>query len=88
MGSGQYTNLHLLQVNGYSHQAPITFYTQKQEDMAPGMESGGFNSRFVGSLSQNVTCHNGTAGNSGLLINTGIPFGIDCERCHAPAAFM
>ena len=82
---------HLLQVNGYLYQAPITFYTQKQEwDMAPGM-SGGFNSRFGRVIeSECVTCHNGLPEQVEGSVNkyTGIPLGIDCERCHGPAAFM
>jgi hypothetical protein len=29
VGSGQHTNSHIININGYLHQAPITFYTQK-----------------------------------------------------------
>lgn len=29
IGSGQHTNSHLININGYIYQAPITFYTQK-----------------------------------------------------------
>ncbi|HAE14633.1 MAG: tetratricopeptide repeat protein [Chitinophagales bacterium] len=89
IGSGQHTNSHLLQVNGYLYQAPITFYTQKQEwDMAPGM-SGGFNSRFGRVIeSECVTCHNGLPEQVAGSVNkyTGIPLGIDCERCHGPGS--
>ncbi|MBK6731475.1 MAG: hypothetical protein IPG60_11120 [Bacteroidetes bacterium] len=60
MGSGQHTNSHMLLINGYLYQAPITFYTQKQQwDLAPGME-GGFNSRFSRIIeSECLACHNG-----------------------------
>ena len=46
VGSGQHTNSHIIEENGYLHQAPITFYTQKGKwDLAPGYEDG-HNNRF------------------------------------------
>ena len=46
VGSGQHTNSHLMNVNGYVYQAPMTFYTQKKKwDLPPGFENG-FSSRF------------------------------------------
>jgi len=46
VGSGQHTNSHMLNINGYLYQAPLTFYTQKKTwDLPPGFENG-FNSRF------------------------------------------
>ena len=39
VGSGQHTNSHIIDENGYIFQAPITFYTQDRKwDMAPGFE--------------------------------------------------
>src|SRR5690606_30693278 len=36
VGSGQQTNSHLINVNGYNYQAPFTFYTQdKRWDLPP-----------------------------------------------------
>lgn len=89
VGSGQHTNSHMLLVNGYLFQAPITFYTQKQKwDLAPGME-GGFNSRFSRIIeSECLACHNGlpqpVAGSVNKYVK--IPQGIDCERCHGPGS--
>ncbi len=87
IGSGQHTNSHLLQVNGYMYQAPITFYTQKQQwDLAPGM-SGGFNSRFSRVIeAECMTCHNGLPELVSGSVNkyAKVPTGIDCERCHGP----
>ncbi|MEZ5013098.1 MAG: tetratricopeptide repeat protein [Chitinophagales bacterium] len=87
VGSGQHTNSHMIDVNGYIYQAPITFYTQKQEwDMAPGMEDG-FNARFSRVIEfECMNCHNGYpepvigSVNKYQLVKTGI----DCERCHGP----
>ena len=89
IGSGQHTNSHMLNINGYVFQAPITFYTQKQQwDLAPGMEMG-FNSRFSRIITAEcMTCHNGlpemVAGSTNKY--TKVPNGIDCERCHGPGS--
>jgi len=89
IGSGQHTNSHLLQINGYLYQAPITFYTQKQKwDMAPGMEAG-FSSRFSRMIeAECMTCHNGLPKLVAGSVNKyeKIPTGIDCERCHGPGS--
>ncbi|MEK9600391.1 MAG: tetratricopeptide repeat protein [Bacteroidota bacterium] len=87
VGSGQHTNSHLMERNGYIYQAPITFYVQKQKwDLAPGFE-GGNNSRFSRILnSECISCHNSMPK---LEDNSQYKFmsmgnGIDCERCHGP----
>ena len=87
VGSGQHTNSHLFNNNGYIFQAPITFYVQKQKwDLAPGFENGN-NSRFSRILnSECISCHNSMPtlkGNSDFEF-TSIGKGIDCERCHGP----
>lgn len=89
IGSGQHTNSHLIERDGYLYQAPITYYTQEGRwDLAPGFD-GGHNTRFERPIeSECITCHNGHS-----LHRTGsrnayeaIPAGIDCERCHGPGA--
>ncbi len=87
IGSGQHTNSHIFEVNGYLYQAPITFYTQKGKwDLAPGFEEGA-SSRFARVIqSECMTCHNGypdfvpNSQNKYISLKTGI----DCERCHGP----
>lgn len=85
IGSGNHTNSHLVNFNGFIYQAPITFYTQKQKwDMAPGFEKG-FNSRFDRIIAHEcMTCHNAmpesVKGSENLYKS--VPNGIDCERCH------
>lgn len=89
VGSGQHTNSHLTFTNGYLHQAPITFYTQKGKwDLAPGFEKG-HNSRFSRKIElECITCHNAypefVEGSLNKYAN--IPLGIDCERCHGPGS--
>ncbi|MCD6011188.1 MAG: hypothetical protein K0Q79_1050 [Flavipsychrobacter sp.] len=89
VGSGQHTNSHIFDVNGYLFQAPITFYTQKRRwDLAPGFEKGA-SSRFNRLIQlECMSCHNAYpdfVSNSENKYNT-VMTGIDCERCHGPGS--
>jgi tetratricopeptide (TPR) repeat protein len=89
IGSGQHTNSHLINTNGYVNQAPMTFYTQKGKwDLPPGFENGK-NSRFSRLIGlECMSCHNAypdfVSGSENKF--TKIPDGIDCERCHGPGS--
>ncbi len=88
IGSGQHTNSHIYEINGYLHQAPITFYTQKGVwDLAPGNEKE--NTRFERKIeAECITCHNGYPEQVAGSLNkyTAVKQGIDCERCHGPGS--
>lgn len=89
VGSGQHTNSHIFEVNGYTCQAPITYYTQKGKwDLAPGFEKG-TSSRFSRMIQMEcMSCHNGLPefvhNSENKYLN--IKQGIDCERCHGPGS--
>ncbi|NCX95029.1 MAG: pilus assembly protein TadD [Chitinophagia bacterium] len=89
VGSGQHTNSHIIDQNGYLYQAPITFYTQKHRwDLAPGFERGE-NTRFKRMIElECMSCHNAypqlIEGSVNKYAN--VPLGIDCERCHGPGS--
>ena len=87
VGSGQHTNSHIIDINGYIYQAPITFYTQEGKwDLAPGFRAGE-NLRFTRALnSECITCHNHfpTPVEGSLNKFSYMPSGIECERCHGP----
>jgi tetratricopeptide (TPR) repeat protein len=89
VGSGQHTNSHIINTNGYLHQAPITFYAQKHQwDLAPGFERGG-SSRFDRKIElECITCHNGYPSFVQESLNkyNEVKLGIDCERCHGPGS--
>ncbi len=89
VGSGQHTNSHIININGYLHQAPITFYTQKGKwDLAPGFEKG-MNSRFDRKIElECISCHNGypELAEGSLNKYNNVSLGIDCERCHGPGS--
>ncbi len=86
VGSGQHTNSHILDNNGYIYQAPITYYTQEERwDMAPGFR--GDNIRFDRWLSAEcITCHNHLPKpiEGAMHKYESMPQGIECERCHGP----
>jgi tetratricopeptide (TPR) repeat protein len=87
IGSGQHTNSHLIERNGFVYQAPLTWYSQKKQwDLPPGFEKGR-NSRFTRIINEEcMSCHNAMP-----KMEDGTDFqfktigkGIDCERCHGP----
>jgi len=86
VGSGQHTNSHIVDFNGYVYQAPITYYTQeKRWDLAPGFDE--LNERFDRFLTAEcITCHNHYPQLVEGSINkyAQMPRGIECERCHGP----
>jgi len=87
VGSGQHTNSHILNRNGYLYQIPMTFYTQEGKwDLPPGFEKG-FNSRFSRKIGlECMSCHNSypsfIKGSENKYSE--VPTGINCERCHGP----
>ncbi|MEO6169268.1 MAG: tetratricopeptide repeat protein [Chitinophagales bacterium] len=85
VGSGQHTNSHIWQANGYLYQAPLTFYTQKGIwELPPGFEDG-LNTRWNRIISiECMNCHNmypqfDTASENKFV---SVKNGIECERCH------
>jgi tetratricopeptide (TPR) repeat protein len=87
IGSGQHTNSHIQNINGYLHQMPMTWYSQKKHwDLPPGFEDG-FNTHFTRKIGlECMTCHNAypafELGSENKF--KAVPLGIDCERCHGP----
>ena len=87
IGSGQHTNSHLIETNGYLYQAPLTYYTQDSIlDFPPGFDNDQ-NTRFARKMGlECVACHNAypdfVLGSENKYQH--IPHGIDCERCHGP----
>lgn len=89
VGSGQHTNSHIMSVNGYLYQMPLTWYAQDGKwDLPPGFADGN-NSRFDRPIPEAcMTCHNAMPefipGSENKFGH--VPAGIDCERCHGPGA--
>ena len=89
VGSGHHTNSHIMDVNGYLYQMPLTWYVQEGKwDLPPGFE-GPNNSRFDRPIPLKcMTCHNAmpeyVEGSENRYLS--VPHGIDCERCHGPGS--
>lgn len=87
VGSGQHTNSHIMNVNGYLYQMPMTWYAQDGHwGLAPKFD-GGNNYRFSRPITEPcMTCHNALPdfeeGSENKFLS--VPHGIDCERCHGP----
>jgi tetratricopeptide (TPR) repeat protein len=89
IGSGQHTNSHLTEINGYLYQMPLTWYAQQGKwDLPPGFENGR-NVRFSRAIEMEcMSCHNAIPKLEEGSLNkfVSIPDGIDCERCHGPGS--
>jgi tetratricopeptide (TPR) repeat protein len=89
IGSGQHTNSHIHNSNGYLYQMPMTFFSQKKQwDFPPGFENG-FNTHFNRKIGlECMSCHNAlpdfVKGSENKF--NGVPEGINCERCHGPGS--
>ena len=89
IGSGQHTNSHIRNSNGYLYQMPMTFFSQKKKwDFPPGFENG-FNSHFNRKIGlECMSCHNAfpdfVEGSENKF--NAVPEGINCERCHGPGS--
>jgi len=89
IGSGHHTNSHMININGFVYQAPLTFYTQEARwDLPPGFKKG-LQARFDRPIKfECMTCHNGLPalayGSENKYLS--VPSGIACERCHGPGA--
>ncbi len=89
IGSGQHTNSHIYEENGFLYQVPVTWYAQEGRwDLAPG-----FQHRARSPFDRPITlecmaCHNGVPrfekGSENRF--SFVPGGIGCERCHGPGS--
>jgi tetratricopeptide (TPR) repeat protein len=87
IGSGNNTRSYLSQINGRMVEMPVTWYAKKAIwDMSPGYDKNNF--RFSRPIIQKcMTCHNSFVEFNPYSINqinSQLPLGIGCERCHGP----
>ena len=90
VGSGQHTNSHIYEENGYLYQIPVTWYAQDEKwDLAPKFQKVGNNYRFGRVITDEcMACHNAqpefVAGSENRF--DFVPEGINCEKCHGPGS--
>ncbi|NND69993.1 MAG: tetratricopeptide repeat protein [Rhodothermales bacterium] len=88
VGSGQHTNSHIYEENGFLYQMPLTWYSQDGKwDLPPKYRQ--VNYRFSRPIPLAcMTCHNAVSGFRPESENRydHVPLGIDCEKCHGPGS--
>jgi lipoprotein NlpI len=89
VGSGQHTNSHIREENGYLYQLPLTWYAQTAEwGLPPGFD-GGDSFRFNRPVTEQcMACHDGPSDYAPVSENrfSNVPHGIECENCHGPGS--
>ncbi len=89
IGSGHFTRSYIVEIDGFLHESPITWYTsRKQWDMSPGYDSRqhwGFERAATFNC---VHCHSGRAEPAGGSVHrmTFHEKSIGCENCHGPGS--
>ncbi|MBO6574488.1 MAG: tetratricopeptide repeat protein [Rhodothermales bacterium] len=89
VGSGQHTNSHIREENGYLYQIPVTWYAQDAKWSLPPGFDGGDSFRFDRPITdQCMACHDGPSDFAPASENrfSNIPHGIECENCHGPGS--
>jgi predicted CXXCH cytochrome family protein len=89
IGSGNFTRSYLVEVDGFLHESPVTWFTSRQSwDMSPG-----YNFPQHWSFERPITigclsCHAGRVEQSGSEGQnlTILEQAIGCERCHGPGS--
>ena len=90
VGSGQHTNSHIYEENGYLYQIPVTWYAQDAKwGLAPKFQKSGNNYRFGRVITDEcIACHNAqpvfVPGSENRFED--VPLGINCEKCHGPGS--
>ena len=89
VGSGQHTNSHIYEENGFLYQVPVTWYAQDGIwDLAPGFQHRSRSPFDRPITSECMACHNGVPqfekGSENRFLY--VPSGIGCERCHGPGS--
>lgn len=89
VGSGNFSRSYLVEVDGFLHESPITWYTSKQKwDMSPGYDYAGHSS-FERPINLTcLACHAGRVEPAGEAVHRMIfhEKAIGCESCHGPGS--
>ncbi len=88
IGSGHFSRSYLVEVDGFLHESPITWYASKNAwGMSPGYDSPrhlGFERPIISAC---LACHVGSLESSGTVNRIAIlDKAIGCESCHGPGS--
>ncbi|MFO0803148.1 MAG: tetratricopeptide repeat protein [Gemmataceae bacterium] len=89
IGSGNFTRTYIVEVDGFLHESPITWYSQKKRwDLSPGYDAPSHSSFERGITMECLACHAGRVepvGDSISRLNI-VEQSIGCESCHGPGS--
>jgi hypothetical protein len=88
IGSGHYCRSYLVEVDGFVHESPITWYTAKQKwDMSPGYDAPRHWSFERPARVGCLACHAGQVAVGDTVHKAALPEkAIGCESCHGPGS--
>jgi hypothetical protein len=88
VGSGHFSRTYVVEVDGFLHESPITWYESKHDwGMSPGYDNPrhvGFERPIIGAC---LSCHSGALDTSGTVNRIAVvEKAIGCESCHGPGS--
>jgi predicted CXXCH cytochrome family protein len=89
VGSGHFTQSYLVEVDGFLHESPITWYTSKQKwDVSPGYDKPSHAGFERPATAECLACHAGRVEvNNGTVHQLAFQEkAIGCENCHGPGS--
>jgi Flp pilus assembly protein TadD len=88
IGSGHFSRTYLIEVDGFLHESPITWYASKQKwDMSPGYDASQNWGFERAAEIRCVACHTGNVEEAGAVHRmTFHEKAIGCENCHGPGS--
>ncbi len=88
VGSGHFSRTYLVEVDGFLHESPITWYAAKKEwGMSPGYDTPKHQSFERPITVGCLACHVGRMEAAGTVHRTAIAdSAIGCENCHGPGS--
>ncbi len=88
VGSGHFSRTYLIEVDGFLHESPITWYTSKQKwHMSPGYDTRQHWGFERAAEIRCLTCHSGRVEESSAVHRLNFhEKAIGCENCHGPGS--
>jgi tetratricopeptide (TPR) repeat protein len=88
IGSGHFSRTYLIEVDGFLHESPITWYASKQKwDMSPGYDARQHWGFERAAEIRCLACHSGRVEEEGAVHRmTFHEKAIGCENCHGPGS--
>ncbi len=88
IGSGHFSRTYLVEIDGFLHESPITWYTSKQKwDLSPGYDARQHWGFERAAEIRCLACHTGRVEEAGAVHRVKFhEMAIGCENCHGPGS--